>query len=309
MKTMKETAPTEAVGGTIDGARKPKRKFRFNDRSLHGSKVGSSDASFDKEIGMRFLSALLLFYALGYAEVVYPGFGLIAHIADGGGIQMEFTLTNLDDTASTYWLRFYDDNGNPLSLETNAGIRSDFYDTLAPHASRSIRTAGTAIPQAQGWASITAQCYPPQCHVGASAIFRVSAAPWTGSEVIIPADPARNNRFSLAFDHTDSAVIGLAMVNPLGSLIAVTVTFRGEDGGVIVTDTFNMGGRNHRAIVTTNSYPATVGKRGTIEISTTGSHLSVLALRFGPSAISSVVRLVSSKWSDLDNGCPGCWDY
>ena len=51
---------------------------------------------------MRLLSALLVFCSLGYAEVVYPGLGTFAHIADGGGIQMEFVLTNLDDAYSGY---------------------------------------------------------------------------------------------------------------------------------------------------------------------------------------------------------------
>jgi|KBSMisStandDraft_5_1062788.scaffolds.fasta_scaffold79411_2 hypothetical protein len=253
---------------------------------------------------MRFLSALLLFFPLVHAEAVYSGFSLIPHIADGGGIQMEFTLTNLDDTPSTVGLNYYDDNGNPLSITTNAGLSGCVGGTLAPHASCTIRTAGNSIPQVQGWAGIYTQG-----NVGASAIFRVSTAPWTGSEVMIPATPARNNRFSLALDQRDSAVIGLAIVNPLATNIAVTVTFRGEDGALIVADTFNMGSRAHRSIVPSSSYPATAGKRGTIDISTTGTHLSVLALRFGPSAISSIEPLVSSKWSDMDNGCPGCWDY
>src|SRR5436190_2742609 len=53
------------------------------------------------DLRMRFLPALLLFFPLVHAEAVYSGFSLIPHIADGGGIQMEFTLTNLDDTPST----------------------------------------------------------------------------------------------------------------------------------------------------------------------------------------------------------------
>lgn len=251
---------------------------------------------------MRMLLALFLFCSLAYAEVVYPGFSLIPHIVDGGGIQTELTVTNLDDTPSTYTVWFWDDNGNRLSIATSPG-NSDYFVTLAPHASRSFRTAGTASTQTQGWASITSTG-----NVGASATFRFSVAPWAGSEVVVPADPTRNNRFSLAFDQTDSAVIGLALVNPNGP-ISVTATFRGEDGAVIVTDTFNMGSRTHRAIITTSSYPATAGMRGTIEISTSTSYLSVLALRFGPSAISSVVPLVSHAWSNVDNPCWGCWDY
>lgn len=249
---------------------------------------------------MRSLSALFLFCSLGYAEVIFPGSGLIAHIADGGGIQTEITLTNLDDTPSACSVSFYDDNGNPLSLVTNVGTRSVVDETLAPHASSSVRTTGTANTATQGWAFIQSQGT-----VGGSATFRFSVGQWSGSEAVVPVDTWRNNHFSLAFDHTDSAVMGLAMVNPLLVPIAIILTFRDENGGVIVTDTFNVDAHAHRAMVTTFSYPATVGKRGTIEISTTGSYMSMVALRFGPSAISSVVPLVSNKWAAFDSK----WTY
>lgn len=254
---------------------------------------------------MQLLSALLVFCSLGYAEVVYPGFGSIAHLADGGGIQMEFVLTNLDDTPSSYFLQFYDDHGNSLSLETSAGTGSEFSGTLAPHGSRSIRSAGTAPNVTQGWARVQTQGGT----VGTSAIFRFSTGPWKGSEAVVPADTWLNSRFSLAFDNTDSEVIGLALVNPSPNPSAVTVTFRGEDGGVIVTNTFNMAVFEHRSFEAASSYPAIVGKRGTIEINATGSYISVLALRFNPSGVSAVPPLVSSKWAVPDTGCAGCWDY
>jgi len=252
------------------------------------------------------LSVLFLLCSLGYAEVVYPGFGLIAHIADGGGIQVEFTLTNLDDTASNYYLRCYDDNGNPLSLATNAGTHSEFVGTLAPHASLSIRTAGNAEKSTQGWASIITN----GGNVGVSTVFRFSVGPWTGSEAVVPADTWRNNRFLLAFDHTGSAVTGLALVNPSSTIpIAVTVTFRDENGRVIVSDMFTLGSYAHRSMTATSSYPATVGRSGTIDISTTGDFMSVVALRVGPSAISFVPPMVASKWAVGNVGCGGCWDY
>src|SRR4029077_17307473 len=117
----------------------------------------------------------------------------IPHIADGGGIQMELTLTNLDDTPSTFDLAYYDDNGKHLSIMTNAELGGGVDGTLAPHASRTFRTAGNSIPQVQGWAGIYTKG-----NVGASAIFRVSTLPWAGSEVMIPGTAARHNRFSLA---------------------------------------------------------------------------------------------------------------
>ena len=264
---------------------------------------------------MKLLSALLVFCSLGYAEVVYPGFGTIAHIADGGGIQMEFVLTNLDDTPSSYYLDFYDDHGNPLSLETSAGTGSSG-GTLAPYASVSISTAGTAANVTQGYA-VVSTC---RGTVGALAIFRFLTGPWKGSEVVVPSDTWAHSRISVAFDNTDSAGTALAIVNgsmsvsnvsgPIPS--AVSVTFQGEDGAVIVTDTFNMTAGEHRSFVTTSSYPATAGKRGTIEITATatGGSLSVLALRFTPSGVSAVTPLVSSKWAPVANGNDSaCWEY
>src|SRR5204863_10193556 len=94
------------------------------------------------DLRMRFLPALLLFFPLVHAEAVYSGFSLIPHIADGGGIQMEFTLTNLDDTPSTFSFGYYDDNGNPLLITTNVALSRCAGGALAPHASCTIRTTG-----------------------------------------------------------------------------------------------------------------------------------------------------------------------
>ena len=249
---------------------------------------------------MRLLSALFLFCSLSYAEVVYPGYGVIAHVVHGGGIQTEFTITNLDDEANCYFLWFFDDKGSQIPLETDAGIIRSFSDSLGPHASRTIRTTGAA--NIQGYGRIRTSG-----NVAASTTFRFSVAPWTGSAVTVPADFGINTHFSLPFDHTGSTVTGLAIVSSsVDKVNGVTLMFRQEDGNLIVSDTFNLTG--HRAIATTTSYPATAGRRGTIEISST-DYLSVLALRYGPSAISSVTQLVSSKWAASDGRLIGCWDY
>jgi hypothetical protein len=143
-----------------------------------------------------------------------------------------------------------------------------------------------------------------------STIFRFSAGPLTGSEAVVPADTWRNNRFSLAFDHTGSAVTGLALVNPsVTDPLTVTVTFRGEDGSVIVTDTFTLGKHAHKSMTATSAYAATVGRRGEIEISTAGSYMNVVAFRVGQSAISFVPSMIASQWAVGNDGCGGCWDY
>jgi len=254
---------------------------------------------------MRLVPAFLLFSALGYAEVIYGCSCSIAHIAAGGGIQMTFTISNIGDTTASYQLTFRDNDGRPLTLVTDAGTTNTFFEVVfPPHTSRTIRTTGPADTLIQGWAVIR---YIGS--VGVSATFRFTTAPWAGSETTVPVDTWRNNRFSLAFDHKDSATTGLAIANPSPKdPIAVTVTFRDEDGSLIVADTFNLSSAAHRAILTTSSYPATAGKRGTMDIATASGYMSVLALRFGPTAISAITPLVSGQWASFDNSSAGCWD-
>jgi len=219
---------------------------------------------------------------------------------------MTFTISNIGDTTASYQLTFRDNDGRPLTLVTDAGKINTFFEVIfPPHTSRTIHTTGPADTLIQGWATIR---YIGS--VGVSATFRFSTAPWAGSETTVPVDTWRNNRFSLAFDHTDSGTTGLAITNPfLKDPIAVTMTFRGEDGGVIAADTFNLSSGAHRAILTTSSYPATAGRRGTIDIATASGYMSVLGLHFGPTAVSAITPLVSGQWAAFDNSSVGCWDY
>jgi hypothetical protein len=188
---------------------------------------------------------------------------------------------------------------------TDAGRISTVFEVIfPPHTSRTIRTTGPADTLIQGWASIG---YIGG--VGVTATYHFSTAPWAGSETTVPVDTWRNNRFSLAFDHTDSGTTGLAIANPyLKDPMAVTLTFRGEDGGVIVADTFNLASGAHRAL-TASSYSATAGKRGTIDIATASGYMSVVGLHFGPTAVSAITPLVSGQWAVFDNSSAGCWDY
>jgi len=102
---------------------------------------------------MRLVPAFLLFSALGYAEVIYGCSGSIAHIAAGGGIQTTFTITNIGDSAASYQLFFNDNDGRPLTLVTDAGTISTFFEVVFPaHMSRTIRTTGPADTPIQGWA-------------------------------------------------------------------------------------------------------------------------------------------------------------
>ena len=70
------------------------------------------------------VSGLIFWLRARASDLVYPGGGVLAEIADGGGIQTTITLVNLDSLPAPYTLKFYDDNGNPLTLGTTAGAPS-----------------------------------------------------------------------------------------------------------------------------------------------------------------------------------------
>jgi len=242
---------------------------------------------------MKSIFALLTFSALSFAEVVMPGGGIIAHIADGGGITMDITVANLDDIPNGWQLILYADSGALLPLATNFGTLSTFGGNLPAHASVTIHTLGAGATATQGWAWLITSGT-----LGGSVVFKVNTPPWSGSETMLPLDTWRNNRFSLVFDHTGTNTTGLAMANPSSTTaIPVTVTFKDQNGAVIVSKSFSMPPFTHTTIVATNDpYKATIGMVGTVEISTTGASMGVLGLRFGPTAVSSVLPLVSDSW-------------
>src|SRR5258708_19683157 len=55
---------------------------------------------------MKPIFTLFTFSALSFGEVVMPGTSFLAHIADGGGITMNITLLNLNDTPNPSHLLF-----------------------------------------------------------------------------------------------------------------------------------------------------------------------------------------------------------
>ncbi len=226
-----------------------------------------------------------------FAETIQSGGGVIPHIADGGGAQTVITLVNLEDAPAPYTLILYDDSGALLVLVTDAGTASSFSGTLPGHGSRTISTAGVSLTQSQGWALLVTSGT-----IGGSALFRISVAPWIGSEAMIPLDSGMNYRFSLIFDNSGNIANGFAMANPLSTPATISVIFKDETGTQFLTDTITLAPLNHQSFVLATKYPSTVGRRGTVELSTSGARINLLGLRFGTSAISSILPLVAWDW-------------
>jgi hypothetical protein len=239
----------------------------------------------------RFLLFALLAPGL-FGDTISSGGGVFAHLADGGGNQTVITLVNLEDAPASYTLILYNDSGGLLVMVTDAGTASSFSGTLPGHGSRTISTAGVSLTVLQGWALLVTSGT-----IGGSALFRISVAPWIGSEAMIPLDTGVNSRFSLIFDNSGNIANGFAMVNPLTTAATISVVFKDENGSQFLTDTITLPPLNHQSFVFSTRYPSTAGVRGTVEISANGAKMNLLGLRFGTSAISSILPLVAWDWT------------
>ena len=100
-----------------------------------------------------------------------------------------------------------------------------------------------------------------------------------------------DNTYVLPFDHTTSTT-GVAIVNPISyTAITVFVTFRDEQGSQFYLDSFSIGPLQHSVFSLTDRYPQSAGRRGIVEIATTGLTMNVLGLRFGSASFTSILPL------------------
>jgi hypothetical protein len=110
-----------------------------------------------------------------------------------------------------------------------------------------------------------------------------------------PIDTRIDSKFALPLDHQNGASVGLAIVNPVSYAAAqVFLIFRDEAGNQFLVDSFSLPPLNHVAVTLTDRYPQTVGRRGTVEVSTSAIWLNVLAINYQAGSFSTVTP--QSHW-------------
>jgi len=95
----------------------------------------------------------------------------------------------------------------------------------------------------------------------------------------------------LPFDNTQGLVTALAAVNEDGSeALQLGIVIRDENGQTFLNTSVSLAPHNRQVFVMPDQFPASKDQRGTIEFS--GSHFSVLGLRFNPlGAFTSITPL------------------
>jgi hypothetical protein len=64
----------------------------------------------------------------------------------------------------------------------------------------------------------------------------------------------------------------------------------------LLADSFPLVGLGHTAFTLTQKYPQLIGKRGTLEVSTSGVYINLLAMHFLNGSFTAITPLKSWQW-------------
>ncbi|MFI5175141.1 MAG: BACON domain-containing protein, partial [Terriglobia bacterium] len=175
-------------------------------------------------------------------------------VADGGGYQTEIVLMNPTGTAQTGQIRFYTDDGGPLTLhragDTGVGA-SSFNYTLLPGGCYLLRTDGVPASVHAGSAQVVPDA-GTSVPVGVGLFAYTPLGNLFGSKILvtesgIPSAPPTTHAL-VYVDQTKDHLTGLALAAVDGAAIRVTLKALAGDGTTIVgTGSVDLSGNGHAA--------------------------------------------------------------
>ncbi|MBI2680191.1 MAG: hypothetical protein HYX25_04185 [Candidatus Solibacter usitatus] len=220
----------------------------------------------------------------GSATRQFSPAGVLSHIASGGFWKTTITLVSLKPSPNEVRVSFRAENGAPLTLPLSVTLQGASTPVTASSVDRTIPPGGTLVieteaplsPLAVGWAQVFSSG-----PVEGSAIFRARGA--TDSEGTAPLDSNNATNVILPYDETPGFTTGAAFVNLLNTGAAsITAIVRDDSGTQLGTaSTLSIPANGHTSFAVSTQFPATVGKRGTIELlDNSGGSIAGLGLRF-----------------------------
>lgn len=208
----------------------------------------------------------------------------LPQFAYGGGWATALYLANTSDAATTATVRFVDQSGGSLTVPiVGVGSQSEWSGDLPALGTVALET-GSSGDLAQGWAEADL----PSGVLGYG-IFRQSVEGRADQEALIPLAVASTNPATVVYDDI-SLTTALAVANPSTASVDVTFTAYRNDGTQIGSSVLTLAARAKLAVnlKTISGLEGVAGTRGWVKISTQGTAISVLGLRFGAQAFTSI---------------------
>jgi hypothetical protein len=184
---------------------------------------------------------------------------ILSQIVDGGGWQTTLTVTNRSHYAQAYTVTFWQDNGSPWAIP---GIGSNTILTVPGNGAKFLVSSGNSSGLSEGWAKV--EGYEDY---SAMAVYKVAGAQ-QDQQASVTGDPTYHTSFSMPFDESGGALVGLALTNPSSTQAqtALVVAYD-ETGKILVNDTsIVLQPLQHTAFVLDRQFPALANQRGKIRV-------------------------------------------
>lgn len=198
----------------------------------------------------------------------------------GGGWYSALYFTNTSSTTVSFLVTFTSDGGTPMAVP---GVGTSKQVTLAPNGTAIIE-APNAGALTQGYAS-----FALPAGVTGYGIFRQSVAGRPDQEAVVGFKSATSTSTSLTWDDTNFTT-SVALVNPSALSTTVTITVWDNNGNLVGTSTQALaaGSKIENAMRAFTGLSGMAGLRGSALFTVTTGNISVLGLRFGASAFTSI---------------------
>jgi hypothetical protein len=190
-------------------------------------------------------------------------------------------LVNTGGSSAQAHVRFYNDNGNPLTLPLT--FPQGGSPTSASAVDRTLTANATLVMESTGPDTNPVQVGSMQLttdgKVSGFVIFRHS----NGQEAVVLLENRAANAYLLAFDNTAGVVTGVAVNNASAQAATVPVIIRNESGAQIDSGSIGLAANGHNAFVMSTQFPVTANIRGTLEFDTpAGGQIGVVGIRTTP---------------------------
>ncbi len=201
-----------------------------------------------------------------------------AQVADGGGFRTLVLIMNQNGTAVTVTLKFFDSDGNPLSLTLDGTTGSEITVQIGADSTQILGTPGTAVTAATGWCNLTATD-----EVGAQVLFEsINGETLISQAAVESLGPT--TQVDIFVNGTDTSHTGFAVANlSADGGITVRLAFFDEAGMQVgMTTDLTLPARGHKATFVFQEIDGTLGKKGKLRITTSGSTAIVALQLTGP---------------------------
>jgi hypothetical protein len=224
------------------------------------------------------LSLVFFTVLLAGSACAQPQSVLIPHIADGGGWQTTFVLTNTTINAGAATLTFYQETSGGATQSWNPPFVEAIGQNVAVPAATTLlfHTRGTNLATSTGWAQMIVSP-----GITAYAVFTLRVAGRPDQDGTAPGGSSSMG-ILVPFDNANGSVTGLALMNPSTVSETISINIKTETGA-ISQGTLLLPAQGHLAFALPDQLPATAGHSGLAEFympPRTGGGISAIALRF-----------------------------